>query len=115
EFGQAMTLLLEALSLSRGIGAREQVANLLENIAHLALALGDPLRAARLGGAAEGLREAIGQPLTPGERGDHDRAIAALRAVLGEAAFAAAWAEGRALPLDEAIALALAESSVMDR
>jgi len=115
EFGQAMTLLLEALSLSRGIGAREQVANLLENIAHLALALGDPLRAARLGGAAEGLREALGQPLTPGERGDHDRAIAALRAVLGEAAFAAAWAEGRALPLDEAIALALAESSVMDR
>jgi len=33
--------------------------------------------------------------------------IAALRQVLGEEAFAAAWAEGRALPPEEAIASAL--------
>lgn len=33
------------------------------------------------------------------------------RAAMGEAAFAAAWAEGRALPLEEAINDALGDSS----
>jgi hypothetical protein len=37
----------------------------------------------------------------------YEAALVALHAALGEDAFAAAWAEGRALPLDEAIALAL--------
>jgi hypothetical protein len=32
-----------------------------------------------------------------------------MQAALGEAAFMAAWAEGQALPLDEAVALALGD------
>jgi hypothetical protein len=36
--------------------------------------------------------------------------VAAARAQLDEAAFAAAWAEGRSLALEEAITLALASS-----
>jgi hypothetical protein len=55
-------------------------------------------------------------------RGDHTRAAAHLREALvlgretgtpgwlGEAAFRAAWAEGSALPLDEAVALALEDT-----
>jgi hypothetical protein len=35
----------------------------------------------------------------------------AVRAALGERGFAAAWAQGRALPLDEAMSLALASRS----
>ena len=46
-------------------------------------------------------------PLAPAARSDQDQAAQALRATLGEEAFAAAWAEGRAMPLEEAVALAL--------
>jgi len=35
--------------------------------------------------------------------------VAAVRDTLGETAFAAAWAQGRALPLERALALALEE------
>jgi hypothetical protein len=77
-------LLEEALLLSRDIGTRELMAAGLESVAWVAAACGQARRAARLCGAAE-----------------------AMRAALGEEAFAAAWAAGRALPLDEAIALAL--------
>ena len=45
--------------------------------------------------------------LAPADRADHDRDVAAVRAALGEAAFAAAWAEGRAMTMEQAIAEAL--------
>jgi hypothetical protein len=40
-------------------------------------------------------------------RADYDRDVAAARAQLDEPAFAAAWAEGQALPLELAIGEAL--------
>jgi len=43
-------------------------------------AIGNPLRAARIGGAAERWREEIGCPLTPVERLRHDRHMTAARA-----------------------------------
>jgi hypothetical protein len=49
----------------------------------------------------------MGAPLPPAERAEHHRSAAAVRTVLGEAAFTAAWAEGRAMSLDDAIAAAL--------
>jgi hypothetical protein len=81
----------------------------LEGLAALAVALAQPERAARLFGAAEALREAMGTPLPPAERGAHDRSVAAVRATMGDAAFAVAWAAGRVMSLEEAVALALAE------
>jgi hypothetical protein len=39
----------------------------------------------------------------------HDRAVRAMRDALGEESFATAWAAGRALPLEEAVTLALEE------
>jgi hypothetical protein len=68
-------------------------------------------RAARLCGAAAALREAIGAPLSAAERTDFDRTVAAVRAALGEEAFAAVWACGQALPLEQAIAEALGEEA----
>ena len=58
-------------------------------------------------GPAGALRAAIGAPLPPRDRTLHERDIAAVRARLGEAAFAAAWAEGRAMPPEQAVAFAL--------
>jgi hypothetical protein len=61
----------------------------------------------QLCGAAAALREALGAPLAPNRREEWERELGAARAALGEAAFAAAWAEGQALPLEDAITLAL--------
>jgi predicted ATPase len=62
--------------------------------------------AARLLGAAQALREAIGSPLPPNEQPGRDALIAALRQDLGEE-FTAAWEAGRALSWEQAAADAL--------
>jgi len=59
--------------------------------------------AARLWGAAEALREAIGAPMPPVYRATYEQAVALARAQVGEEAFAAAWAEGLAMPLEQTI------------
>ena len=72
----------------------------LEGLAGVAGATGQPERAARLFGVSTALRDAIGTPLPPAERISYERSMTDVRAQLGEAAFAAAWAEGRATPLE---------------
>lgn len=76
----------------------------LAGLAGIAGAHRQPERAARLFSAAEALRESAGLPLPRVQRTDYDRDVAAARAQLDEAAFAVAWATGRALTLEEAIA-----------
>jgi tetratricopeptide (TPR) repeat protein len=107
EYAGAATLIEEGLLLGRDIGARDLAADSLESLGWVAAARGQPQRAARLGGAAGALREALGAPLWPEQRAGHDRAVRAMRAALGEDAFTGAWAEGQALTLEQAIALAL--------
>jgi non-specific serine/threonine protein kinase len=63
--------------------------------------------AARLFGASEALRERIGAAPWPLWLAEHERNVAATRTSLGEEAYAAAWAAGRALSVDAAIAAAL--------
>jgi tetratricopeptide (TPR) repeat protein len=65
-------------------------------------------RGTRLLGAVEALRAATGRVIWAHDRADYERCVAVARAGLGEAAFAAAWAEGRALSLEAAVAYALA-------
>jgi tetratricopeptide (TPR) repeat protein len=64
-------------------------------------------RAARLLAVAEGSRERIGYQRTPLRRVQYARSVAATRAALGEDAFAAAWAEGQAMAVEQAIEYAL--------
>jgi len=69
---------------------------------------GGALPAARILAAAERLREDVGSPPAPNERPGFDRRIAAVQEAIGdEGAFARAWAEGRAMSLEQAIDLAL--------
>ena len=63
----------------------------------------------RLFSAAEALREAIASPLAPSDRPTYDRDVTAARAQLDELAARAAWEEGRAMLLEQAIAYALEE------
>ena len=105
--GRGLALVRESLAARRALGSRLGIAESLEALA-LVEAPAGPERAARLLGAAGALREAIGAPLPPAERAQQERAAAGARAGLGEAAFTAAMVVGRALPLDEVIAVALA-------
>ena len=101
--GRAAALHREALGLGYDTADRSIVAACTEALAGVAVARGRAEQAARLLGAAEALREAIGSPLPPARRADYERDLAAVRAVLDEAAAAAAWAEGRALTPEQAL------------
>jgi non-specific serine/threonine protein kinase len=103
---RARTLHLQSLPLLRELGDRERIARELVGIAELALARGRAAPAARLLGAAEAIREAIGAPATPDERREEERCAVAARAALGEVVLTAARAEGRALPAEAAVDLA---------
>ena len=83
----------------------------IEGLAGLAAAQGQAGRAARLFGAAEALRESVSNRIPPSERAEYDHNIAAARAQLSEAAFAASWAGGRAMSLEQAVAYALDEDA----
>ena len=97
---RATALYEESLALYRELGNKHGLAECLEGLAGVAVAQRQLERAARLLGAAETLRQATGAPLSPGERARYDRDMSAVRAGLGEAAFAAAWATGKATPLE---------------
>jgi tetratricopeptide (TPR) repeat protein len=103
---EARALFAENLSIARTLGDKHAIAYALEGMAASALALGAPLRAARVWGAAERLRQEIGSALPRNERPRYDRRVAGARAVAGASAFDRSWQEGRALTLDQAMALA---------
>ena len=79
----------------------------LEYLAGCICLRGQPQRAVRLLGAAATLRTAIGVPILLPDRADHERALAVTHGVMGEDAFAMAWAAGQGLPVEQAIAEAL--------
>jgi predicted ATPase len=106
DYGRARPLLSEALVIARDAGQPQGILSALEASAGLAVAEGQPARGARLLAAAAAGREAIGMmPLWA--RSNRDHTTAACRVALSEDAYEAAWAEGRAMTVPEAIADAL--------
>jgi hypothetical protein len=112
---------VEALALARAIGDRHDVAWLLEDLAMIGATQGPPELAARLFGAAAALRKAFGMPSGQYATADYRQRTGSVRTALGEARFAAAWAEGQAMTLEQAVDAALAgpteaaNSAVADR
>jgi hypothetical protein len=76
-------------------------------MAGVALARADHDAAARLLGAADAARDAIGAVLEPTERAEHDRIHRELTQVLGAEEFDRRYAGGRATSTETALALAL--------
>ena len=101
---EAIRLLLRSLALCQDIGVKTDVAQELLALAGSLGALGEPMRAAHLFGAAHAFLERSGTLIDPSDQPEHDRNIAFVRAQLGEAAFEAAWAEGQAMTFDQAVA-----------
>jgi tetratricopeptide (TPR) repeat protein len=109
DFESARTRFRESLSILRELGDRERIAYSFEEIASVAVALREPVLAARIFGAAERLREAMGIP--PARDDVLSSRIAAARDALDDdASFQRAWQHGRALTLEDAIPLALGEA-----
>ena len=88
-------------------GNRGAVANQLESLAFTALARGDASRAGRLLGAAEALREASGDSMTPVELLEYAAAVDSLRGLLDPGALETAWTEGRNITVPAAVAFAV--------
>ena len=97
--------------LYRKSRCRRNIAAALIGLARVAEASGRPERSARLLGAAHALLEAIGARLGVVHRTEQERCEAAVRAHLGAAALAAAWAEGQAMTLEQASNFALEEGN----
>ena len=83
---------------------KENVAAGLEGLAALEVGHGKPRQAARLWGAAEALREAIGAPMHPVYRTSFEQTMALTHTTLGEQAFHTAWAQGRSMTPEQAFA-----------
>jgi predicted ATPase/class 3 adenylate cyclase len=106
-YARALELYRETIVAFRDVGQRGAVAHQLECFAFIALAQNQLERAARLLGAAEAWREQGGTPMTPDEQVEYQEQSAAVRAQMEPEVLASAWAEGRALTMEQAVQYAL--------
>jgi predicted ATPase/class 3 adenylate cyclase len=102
---EAEAIYREVVERWLALGNLGAVASVLEGLA-LSLASDAQLRAARLLGAAEVIREVAGATMPADELDEYRTAVAQLRAAGPAAAIDAEWSAGRALSVSEAIALA---------
>jgi len=110
EYEQTRAFYRESLRLRQEAQDTNALIAALEDFAELAGAVGEWGRMTRLLGAAMALCEATGKPLDPRWRAECDRLIGGARTALGEDAFAAAWAEGQAMGLEQAVDYAMTET-----
>jgi hypothetical protein len=110
-------LVAATLALRNGVGDREDLAISLEALGYLLaghdLATHDAELAARLLGAAEGLRARHRLPDTGETTADRDAGLATLRAALDTGTLAAAWTAGQNTPLDLVVDEAVARVATL--
>jgi predicted ATPase len=107
-YPEAASAIAEALPRAVALGARIIVPLGLEAAGCLAAGVARDSLAVRLWGAAHAERTASGFANMPADERHLDEQIAQVRGRLDPAAFVAAWAEGAALPVAEAVAAAQA-------
>lgn len=97
----------ESLLIRQEVGDQQGIAECLAGLAEIARAQQQVEQAAQLLGATTTLLEAIGGSLETADRAVYEHGLGAVQRTLGDA-FAVHWAAGRAMTLEQAIALALA-------
>ncbi|HVU65640.1 MAG TPA: hypothetical protein VHD63_00860, partial [Ktedonobacteraceae bacterium] len=107
ETERARDLAHHGLLLARSMNSRLELAKTLATFAGVIGASGQPLQAARLFGASARALERLGAFHQLNDQREIDTMIAAVRVQLDEATFQAAWARGRELELEQAVARAL--------
>jgi non-specific serine/threonine protein kinase len=105
----AEALAREAATCKLMIDDRHGLAMVLETLAWMATECGRHGRAATLLGCAEQVRGQIAVTLMDVYRPQHDRSVTATVHAIGEKAFDAAFARGRAMTIDEGVAFAVAD------
>ncbi len=111
----ARTLYEESLRLVREWNYKDLFPSCLEGLAGVVATQDNPAWAARLWGAAESLRQALSLPLPPVECARYEHSVATARTQLGEKAFAAAWAQGRMMTPEQALAAQTPATSMSAR
>lgn len=114
EWKQADALLRDSLSRRRELRDMGGSAWCLEKMAEIALKTAQQVtsvnrdksfrRAARLFGTAASLRAPVKSVIDLADQPNYERLLTTLRTQLGEEGFTAAWAEGQAMTLEQAIA-----------
>jgi non-specific serine/threonine protein kinase len=97
----------ESLVMKRALADKEGMAWTLEGLAGVAAAQALPVRAAQLFGAAHAVRASIGVPVPPSDSEFFENSVARARGQLDAGTWESAWAQGEALSLESALALAL--------
>jgi tetratricopeptide (TPR) repeat protein len=111
DYAAARAHYAESLAIRVRLGYKAGILRDLAGLVAVAVEQGQHERAACLMGVAGALREAMGASRPPVVRAEHDRTVAIIRTALGDEAFAAAWAEGRAMPLEQVVAYATQETA----
>ena len=106
DYTQARVQTAEALSLFRELEDPRGMAWSLEVFAGLLAASGDADGAARVWGASSAWLQRLGASLPPNIRLVRERYVGEVQRVLGDANFAIASAEGKAMSVDAAMARA---------
>ncbi len=107
---RAARLFQQSFSLGQRIGFKPVMIPCPAGLAAVWAARGQAVRAAQLFGAADALLQAAHSHLDPADRMAYEHNLAATQACLDPNIFTAAWAEGRAMTMEEAVAYALAEA-----
>jgi non-specific serine/threonine protein kinase len=111
DYEGALPLLRETLRLGWESDYTVAVQTVLYFLACVAASREQPVRAARLWGAVEGMEEDYGVHVSPIalSQTDYEGRLAAARSQVDEEAWSGAWAEGKAMPLEQAVGYALSE------
>jgi len=108
DYARATALLAEGLVSCRELRSTWGIMAALETLAQVAAAQESPARAVRLFGAAASLHDILG---IPPYTAAYDPQLTTARTQLGAGAFDAAWAEGLAMTVEQAIAEVLRANS----
>ncbi|HTA25847.1 MAG TPA: protein kinase [Terriglobales bacterium] len=104
---EARRLYGESIQMFQELGHKRGIARALECLAVSAAAQSNAQQSLHLAGAAAALRQRLGAPLTLTEQPRLERALEFARRALGNAAGLAAWMEGWAMPVEQAVQEAL--------
>ncbi len=108
DYARAAVLYHESLIGWSRLRERLHIGGNLRGLARVAMATGQAAQSARVLGAVEAFDETMGLVLPPEEQEQQDHTATVARVALGDAAFDAAVAEGRALTFDSVVAAGLA-------
>lgn len=108
KLGQAWQILIESQENFIQVGELSGVTFALEGIASLAVQREQAERAVQFFAWADATREAIEDIRPPIEQADVDRDVAFIKEMIGEEAYAGAYAQGKKMTMEEVMALAVA-------